>query len=370
MMTDAILVLNVGSSSIKASVFAATDDLPLLAQGGVSGIGGSPELRWDGAVPRQLPMDCSQERALREVVQWVNSSGGHWRLRAVGHRIVHGSERFVAPVVLTKQVCEELATLVPLAPLHQANNLSAVRVVAELDPDLLQIGCFDTAFHADHDLLFRYYALPKYLRECGIRRYGFHGLSYEWIARVLQTQYPEVSGGRVVAAHLGNGASLCAMRACKSVDTTMGMSTLDGLPMGTRCGSIDPGAILYMLRELGFDVDRIERILSRESGLAGLSGISHDVRELLASDRQEAGFALRFYALMTAQHVARMAVSLGGIDALVFTGGIGEHAVPVRQMILKQLSCLLPFEVLVIAANEARMIAEHSWKFVKGRVVT
>jgi acetate kinase len=261
-----------------------------------------------------------------------------------------------------------LEALIPLAPLHQPHSLAAIRTLTELNPELPQIGCFDTAFHSHQDQLFQHYALPKYWRDRGVRRYGFHGLSYEWIARVLESLHPEVARGRVVAAHLGNGASLCAMRAGKSVDTTMGMTALDGLPMGTRCGNIDPGVVLYMLRAFDLDADRVERILSYDSGLAGLSGISHDMRILLASDKPEAAFAIRFFAMMTAQHVARMATSLGGIDALVFTGGIGEQAAPVRTLILDHLRFLEPFTVLVIAANEERMIAEHCLSILKREI--
>ena len=232
----------------------------------------------------------------------------------------------------------------------------------------MQIGCFDTAFHKNHAPVFRHYALPKYLRDQGIRRYGFHGLSYEWVAHELAKEHPQIAQGRVVAAHLGNGASLCAMRAGESVDTTMGMTTLDGLPMGTRCGSIDPGVVLYMLRVLNLEPERVEQILTCDSGLVGLSGISHDVQDLLASESEEAEFALQFFCTMAAQHIARMAVSLGGFDALVFTGGIGEHVESVRTQIKEMLSFLMPFEVLVISANEERMIAEHCWSFATQQV--
>jgi acetate kinase len=367
MTTQAILVLNVGSSSVKASVFEAAEDLRPLSHGGITGIGTHPEFVWNGTEVRHLPESLSHAAALRESVEWIIESGGDWRFGGVGHRIVHGGQKYTAPVLLTPQVRKELGTLVPLAPLHQANNLRGVGVVAELCPELPQIGCFDTAFHAKHDPLFQLYALPLHVRNSGIRRYGFHGLSYELVARVLGLEHPGIAAGRVVVAHLGSGASLCAMRAGSSIDTTMGMTTLDGLPMGTRCGSIDPGAVLFMLRQLNLDADRIEQILFRESGLLGLSGISGDVRDLLASKSQDAEFALRFYALMTAQAVARMVVSLGGIDALAFTGGVGEHAASVREMILGHLSWMTPFEVLVIAANEDYMIAEHCREVLNGR---
>ncbi len=355
----AILVLNSGSSSVKFRLFNTTENLSLLADGRITGIGVRPEFFLNGRLLQTLPHTIDHAQALQKIVQWVDHNDDNWRIEAVGHRIVHGGEKFTGPCLLTPAVLQELELLIPLAPLHQPHNLFAVKVLAELYPELRQIGCFDTAFHAHHEPLFQHYALPKFLRDSGIRRYGFHGLSYEWITRVLATQYPNSAQGRVVAAHLGNGSSLCAIKAGSSVDTTMGMSTLDGLPMGTRCGSIDPGAIFYMLRELDLDADAAERLLSCDSGLKGLSGVSNDVRDLLASDSSEARFALNYYAMMTAQQVARMAVALGGLDTLVFTGGIGEHAAPVRQQIIDHLNFLRPFEVLIVEANEERMIAEH-----------
>ncbi|HMP06128.1 MAG TPA: acetate/propionate family kinase [Lacipirellulaceae bacterium] len=370
MTCDALVVLNVGSSSVKAQVFEAADSLESRAQGSIAGLGARPRLAWGENATERLEDDVNQADAVRKLMQLACERHQGWVVRAVGHRIVHGGETYRAPVVLTAKVRADLEALNALAPLHQAGSLAAAQVVAAMHPGVLQIGCFDSAFHASCDRLFQVYALPKHLRDQGIRRYGFHGLSYEWIARVLQVDRPELAEGRVVVAHLGNGASLCAMRGGRSVDTTMGMTTLDGLPMGTRCGSIDPGIVLYMLRQLGLSADEIERILCNESGLAGLSGISHDVRDLLASASPEAAFAIRFYALMAAQGVARMATSLGGLDAVVFTGGVGEHAAAVRQMILEYLDWMKPFEVLVVAANEEQMIAEHCWAMMKAQVKT
>ena len=361
MTMNVILVLNAGSSSLKASVFEAVSELPVIASGRITGIGAQSRFSWNGKAIGEFPNTLDHSSALRELLAWIQRSAANWHLQAVGHRIVHGGEQFSDPAILTSQVIQQLEALIPLAPLHQPTCLAAVYAIAESHPDILQIGCFDTAFHKHHDPVFQYYALPQYLREQGIRRYGFHGLSYEWIAHELAKKHPEILSGRVVAAHLGSGSSLCAMRAGKSVDTTMGMTTLDGLPMGTRCGSIDPGVVLYMLQQLNLKADRVEQILSCESGLAGLSGISHDVQELLASNSQEADFAFTFFCTMAAQHIARMAVSIGGLDALVFTGGIGENVEPVRSQIKEMLRFLNPYIELVIPANEERIIAEHSW---------
>ncbi len=368
MTVNVILIVNSGSSSLKVSVFEAAADLPLLASGRITGIGARSEFSWNGNSIQEIPGMLDHAGALREFLSWMERCSESWRLQAVGHRIVHGGEKYSAPAILTSQVLKELEALIPLAPLHQPNCLAAVYAIAESHPDLLQIGCFDTAFHKYHAPIFQHYAIPKFLRDQGIRRYGFHGLSYEWVAHELVKQHPHVAEGRVVAAHLGSGASLCAMLACKSIDTTMGMTTLDGLPMGTRCGSIDPGAVLYMMRELNLEIDRVEQILSSDSGLVGLSGISHDVQELLASKSEEARFAIHYFCTMTAQHIARMAVSIGGLDALVFTGGIGENVEPVRTQIKERLSFLMPFEELVIPANEERIIAEHSWSLYQERL--
>jgi acetate kinase len=267
---------------------------------------------------------------------------------------------FVEPVLMTPTVLTQLHLLGTLAPLHQPQSLAAIEIINTIKPDLRQIACFDTAFHAKHHPLFNHYALPDSMRQQGIRRYGFHGLSYEWIVQELKSKHPELYRGRVIAAHLGNGASLCAIQRGASIDTTMGMTALDGLPMGTRCGSIDPGAVIYMMRELGLSAQRIEEILYNESGLLALSGISYDARQLLASRKAEAKFALDFFALKTAQFIAMMAVSVGGIDGIVFTGGIGENMSTVRDDILAYLQFLRPFDVHIIPANEERIMAQHA----------
>lgn len=363
-MTGAIFVLNAGSSSLKFRIYAEPE-LRLLAHGRITGIGSKPEFSVGGKTFKKLPVMFNQADALREIIRWLSDYGKDWNIVAFGHRIVHGGNDCSAPVALTSHVLEKLEKLIPLAPLHQPHALSAIKILKALYPEPVQIGCFDTAFHARHDPIFRHYALPKHLRDKGVRRYGFHGLSYEWTAHVLAESYPEFAKGRVVAAHLGNGASLCAMKAGKSIDTTMGMTALDGLPMGTRCGSIDPGVTLYLMRELGMDAEAIDTLLSYESGLKGLSGISGDMRELVASRKEDARFAIDFFTMMAAQHIARMAVALGGMDALVFTGGIGEHQESVRQAIVQHLNFMPPFTTLVVEADEERMIAQHCMTLLK-----
>lgn len=362
---DAILVLNVGSSSIKFRVFGATEELPLLADGRVTGIGSRPLFSAAGEAMRELPQELSQKQALREVLDWIGANGHDWVLLAAGHRIVHGGTPFSSPVMLDDAVLSRLDAYVRLAPLHQPYGLAAVRAVSELYPGLPQVGCFDTAFHATHDEVTYSFAIPKALRDSGIRRYGFHGLSYEWVAYVLakdEMGIPE----RVVAAHLGNGASLCAIRSGRSVDTTMGMTALEGLPMGTRSGALDPGAIFHMERECGMTIEQVEDTLYNLSGLHGLSGGISDMRKLLAAGTPEADFAVAYFVRKTAQFIAQMAVSLGGMDTLVFTGGIGENAAPVRDRIVEALSFMPPFEVRIIEADEERMIARHTLR-VLGR---
>ena len=356
--TAAVLVLNVGSSSVKFRVLAADETLSVLTDGRVTGIGSRPRLTFDGQPGQRLEDGLDLAGAIEQVLAKLRQQPG-WRLVAAGHRIVHGGEEFRRPVLLDAELLDRLERYVPLAPLHQRHNLNAVRALAESFPALPQVGCFDTAFHADHDLVTASYALPKALREHGIRRYGFHGLSYEWIAQVLAAQ-PGGAPERVIAAHLGNGASLCALRAGQSIDTTMGMTALEGLPMGTRCGAIDPGAVLFMLRSLDLSVSEVQRLLHDESGLKGLSNGISDMAELLASDSEAARLAVDYFILRSAQKIAEMVVSLGGLDTLVFTGGIGENAATIRERIQERLAFLPPFDVQVIPADEERMIAQHT----------
>lgn len=361
-MTSALLVINAGSSSVKFQIFADSNDLPLLAQGKAADLGTAPylEIARDGSKTRDdLPSRATHEDALQAILDWAAKHGGIKNLTAAGHRIAHGGEKFIKPVKITAAIIAELKKLTPLAPLHQPHNLAPVEILARLKPDLPQIACFDTAFHAGLDPLFTTYALPKVLRDKSIRRFGFHGLSYEWIVQSLRRDHPELAKTRVIAAHLGNGSSLCAMKNGESVDTTMGLTPLEGVPMGTRSGSIDPGAIIYMLRDLGMPPEKAEHCLYEESGLKGLSGLTNDVKELLQSANPRARFALDHFVLKVAQHAAMIATSLGGIDAFVFTGGIGENAVPVRAAIVQHLKFMGDFRALVISANEERIIAQH-----------
>ena len=365
---ECILVINAGSSSVKFQVFAREPALPLLAQGKVYDFESKPlftvthETRHtqnhvDNTV---LPADTTPESALRFILHWMEAQNQSWQVSTVAHRVVHGGTYFTSSARITPDVMIQLEALCPLAPLHQPHNLAAIKMISELRPEVMQIACFDSAFHAHHEPLFTEYALPQILRDQGIRRYGFHGLSYEWIAYTLQQNEPKLASGRIIAAHLGNGASLCAMHHGISVDTTMGMTALDGLPMGTRCGSLDPGAVIYMMRELHLSPEEIESILYHESGLLGLSHWTQDVRLLQHSVEPEARFALDYFCMRTAQWMGMMAVALGGVDGVVFTGGIGENSAFVRNTILHHLAFLKPFEMHIIPANEERIMAMHT----------
>jgi len=360
-VSDALLTLNAGSSSLKFRLFGLTPGLPYLLGGKIADIGHRPvfQVHWqedsrDETV--DLPAAFGIDEAIAFALDWFRREARHVRIVAAAHRVVHGGTRDRAEE-LTPAIVKDLEAYSPLAPQHQPHNLAAVKALWRSHDGLRQFGCFDTAFHAHLGPLATRFALPEDFTGKGVRRYGYHGLSYAWIADCLRRDRPDLAAGRVVAAHLGNGASLCALDKGRSIDTTMGLTALDGLPMGTRCGNIDPGAVLYMQKALGLTADQVEAVLHNRSGLKGLSGISNDVKSLLASDDPRAVFALDYFARRTAQHIAGMAVSLSGMDALVFTGGIGENAEPVRRMILDRLSFLPPFEVLVIPANEERAMA-------------
>ncbi|MFB2552019.1 acetate/propionate family kinase [Ensifer soli] len=368
-MIDVLLVLNTGSSSLKFEVFAYRT-LDRLIKGKVTGIGTGARLtavvEESGARIDRALESAGHDTALGAVIALIDRHDDGWRMVASVHRIVHGGADFVAPVIVTPGIRAALERLVPLAPLHQPYNLAGISAAGRL-AEAPSIACFDTAFHAGHAPIFQVFAVERALRDRGIRRYGFHGLSYDWIARVLKRDHPGLAKGRLVVGHLGNGASLCALRDGRSIDTTMGMTALDGVPMGSRPGAIDAGAVTFMIRELGMDVRSVEETLYERSGLKGLSGISNDVRTLLESADPRAAFALDHYALKIAQQAAMMAVSMGGMDGFVFTGGVGENAAPVRGAILDRLAFLRPFEVLVIPANEERMMAIHAKALLKDR---
>lgn len=370
-MTKVILTLNAGSSSVKFQIFGQDETLPHLAEGGVTGlcaealakadIGTSPiftALRDDGEKSSAtMPAQSTQEDAVRAIIDWIYGHDAGWEIAAVAHRIVHGGSIFTEPTRVTDDVFKKMQALISLAPLHQPHNLAALEMATKFLPHVPQIACFDTAFHANHTPLFTHFAIPADMTDQGVRRYGFHGLSYGWIAHVLKRDYPALAKERVIAAHLGNGASLCAMKNSASIDTTMGMTALDGVPMGTRCGAIDAGAVIHMIRDLKLGADAVEHMLYEKSGLRGLSGISNDVKTLLESTDPRAKFALDYFALYVAKHMAAMAVSIGGVDGVVFTGGIGEHAGQVREAIMAHLAFFNPPSPLVIPANEERMMA-------------
>lgn len=337
--TRQILVLNAGSSSIKFALFSAASSPVRGLHGSITGLGARPAARaWDAAgqpLAAQLPADAHDSAgALRWLIAWLKlGEGTGVQLAGAGHRIVHGGERYAEPVRVDAAVLSTLEALTPLAALHQPHNLAAVRAVATAAPGIPQVACFDTAFHRTQPAVARHFALPRNLTAAGVLRYGFHGLSYEHIAAVLPRHLGARAEGRVVAAHLGNGASMCALKARQSVATTMGFTALDGLVMGTRCGAIDPGVLLYLLRERGMTAAAVEDLLSHRSGLLGVSGISADVRDLLASDDAHAREALDLFVYRAARALGSLAAALGGLDALIFTAGIGEHSAPVRAAI-------------------------------------
>jgi acetate kinase len=339
-MTSAILVLNAGSSSLKFALRdAAAPDRRLLA-GDFEELGTAATFRARdaaGAILVVPPVDpgASHATALALLLPWLRQVMPDVSLVAAGHRVVHGGAHFTAPVVIDEGVLAALDALVPLAPLHQPHNLAAIRAVAAAAPRLPQVACFDTAFHATIAPVVQAFALPKALADEGIRRYGFHGLSYQAIANRLPALLGPVAEGRVIVAHLGNGASLCAMQGRRSMATTMGFTALDGLVMGTRSGSIDPGVLLHLMAAKGWDGAHLTRLLYRESGLLGLSGLSSDMRALLASDDEAARFAVQVFVHRVVREIGALAATIGGLDALVFTAGIGEHAAPVRAAVME-----------------------------------
>lgn len=348
-MPDAIMTLNAGSSSIKAALFEITpgatpDRLQPLARAAIEGIGDTPTLRTDGQDRhRWSEPHPADDALLGQLLAWADDRLGQDRLVGVGHRVVHGGDTLNRPHRVTPALLDTLDALVPLAPLHQPHNLSPIRAIATRRPGLAQTACFDTAFHRTIPAIAARYALPPDLEHPPgghpVRRYGFHGLSYEYIAHRLRQTDPALAEGRVVVAHLGNGASLCALEAGRSVDTTMGATALDGLVMGTRCGSLDPGAVLYLVRT-GRDPADLERALYQRAGLLGLSGTANDMRTLLASPDPRAAQALDVFVYRLARETAAMAAALGGLDALVFTAGIGEHSAPIRARLADRLAWL------------------------------
>jgi acetate kinase len=347
-MTAAILVLNSGSSSIKFALYpakGAEGERSALYHGEISGIGDATRLNArsaEGATVADMAVTgpATHHAALSTLLTWIAKHSGGIELTAAGHRVVHGGTEFTEPVRLTPSIIDKLTQLNPLAPSHQPHNLAAIAALTKLHATLPQVACFDTSFHTTQTALARAYALPRALSDKGIKRYGFHGLSYEYIADVLPRHLGAKADGKVVVAHLGHGASLCAMLDRKSVATTMGFSALDGLVMGRRCGALDPGVILYLLDEQGMSSKQISHLLYEESGLFGVSGISDDMRELLASSDLHAAEAVDLFVYRIVRELGSLVAALGGLDALVFTGGIGEHSPEIRARVCRQAAWL------------------------------
>jgi acetate kinase len=386
-MSDAILVLNAGSSSIKFALFEVAQDCEpaLLCKGMLDEHDAEPRLVVKDTAGEVLyekhrhAADSDSEALMLDTLSWVDTYLAADDLLAVGHRVVHGGQEFSAPVQIDERILKALNDLTPLAPLHQPRSLAPVRVLMNLRPEMPQIACFDTAFHHSLTPEARRFAIPRNLDESGIHRYGFHGLSFEYVARRLGAIAPELPGKRTVVAHLGSGASLCALQDGLSIDTTMGLTPLDGLMMGTRCGALDPGVVLYLQRVRGMSVGAVERMLYEESGLLGVSGISADMRALLASTDPRAAEAVDLFSFRVAREVAMMASSLAGLECLVFTGGIGEHAAEVRRRVCERLGwlgvaidatanaqatpCISSADsrvtVLIVPTSEETMIARH-----------
>ncbi len=352
-----ILALNAGSSSLKFAVF---DALTLRLKGQVSGIGSMPRLEIEGHKPRDVADVMSPTDALLHISEWLADNGHEPdSFKGIGHRIVHGGTRYLTPVSVEDTIQHDLEALRALAPLHLPFGLGVLKEMRRIAPEVPNIACFDTAFHATQPELETRLPIPRGYFDRGYRRYGFHGLNYEHVVNALPQQTGKPLPRRLLAAHLGSGASMCAILDGKSVATTMGFSTADGLVMGTRTGSIDPGVLVALMRDDHLSLDQLEDLLYRRSGLLGLSGISPDMRVLLASDRSEAIAAVDYYCYSAARHAASLVPALGGLDAIVFTGGVGENAGPVRTRILSHLKWLGAVDVHVVAANEELTIARN-----------
>ena len=390
-MSDAILVINAGSSSIKFAIYRAPG-LELMFRGQVERIGSKPRLRvFDAAhkpvVEREWAgNDLDHRAATEEIIRTGRQLIGDAEIRAVGHRVVHGGTAYAAPVRIDAKVLETLARLIPLAPLHQPHNLAPIRVIAQAAPNLPQVACFDTAFHRSQPSLAQAFALPRQLSEEGVRRYGFHGLSYEFIVARLGELDPGLAARRLVIAHLGNGASLAAVRDGRSVASTMGFTAVDGLMMGTRTGSLDPGVILYLIDSHGMDARAIENLIYNQSGLLGVSGLSSDMRTLRQSAAPEAREAIDLFVYRIVREIGSMAAALGGLDGVVFTGGIGENDGATRAEVAAQCRWLglvldegrnkagegrisadsSTIATWVIPTDEERMIARHTMAVVSG----
>jgi acetate kinase len=391
-MDDYVLVLNAGSSSLKFCVYHRheTERWRLEARGQIEGIGTSPRLSVKNSqdekiADEKLPDTIRDGRnAIDTLGNWLRSKYGDARLLGVGHRVVHGGAKYAKPIVITKEIREDLRGLIPLAPLHQPYNLGAIEAIFERRPDVPQVACFDTSFHRGHSPVVDLVPLPENLREGGLQRYGFHGLSYEYIASILPQVAPEIANARVIVAHLGSGASLCALKDGKSVDNTLGFTALDGLCMGTRPGSLDPGVVLYLFQNLKLPAKEVESILYKKSGLLGISGISNDMRDLLKSNEPQARLAVDYFLFRAAKEIGALSAVLGGIDGLVFTAGIGENSAEIRERICQSCRWLgvelntkanenkgprisnaaSKISAWVFPTNEELMIARHTGKLL------
>jgi acetate kinase len=385
-----ILVINAGSSSIKFQVFAIqSGSLTAQIKGQLDGIGSRPRLRATGAEGQLLADLTLRSEEASDVPAGLQLAAAWLREEhtidpiAVGHRVVHGGPDYDRPVLVDRAVLSRLERYMPLAPLHQPNNLAPIRTLLERLPHLAQVACFDTAFHRTHSAVADHFAIPEQLYTEGVRRYGFHGLSYEYIANQLPAIAPGIAGGRIIVAHLGSGASMCALSGGRSVESTMGFTALDGLPMGTRPGQIDPGVVLYLIAQKGMTVSEVQHLLYQDCGMKGLSGVSNDMRQLLTSDNAQAAFAIEYFVHRAALSVGMLAAALGGVDGFVFTAGIGENSPEIRARIVEKLRWLglaldseansrsrplisqpnsLPIHV--IPTNEELMIARHTLTLV------
>ena len=367
---DTILVVNAGSSSIKFQIFevAGHGRLDRRLKGQIDGIGSRPRLRAIGIEGRTIiDTPCATGEAgdvfaaLDKVVSFLRDQFAGKPPRAIGHRVVHGGPDYSSPTIVTPAVVDRLERFATLAPLHQPNNLAPIRAILERQPNVLQVACFDTAFHRGHPEVADRFAIPEQLYSEGVRRYGFHGLSYEYIERRLREIAPELVQGRVVVAHLGSGASMCALQGGKSLESTMGFTALDGLPMGTRPGQLDAGVILYLMSEKDMSAKAIERFLYNDCGLAGLSGVSNDVRELLVSPDPRAKLALDYFVYRVVLFTGMLVAAMGGIDGFVFTGGIGENAAAIRDAVAQRLSWLgLTLSSRANGAGDLRISRKHS----------
>ena len=392
-MTEAIAVFNAGSSSLKFSIFAEqAENLELVARGQVEGLHTAPRFvakDRDGTALAEKSwgegVELGHDGALDHIVAFARTELRGHTLAGVGHRVVHGGMEYSRPVRIDPKVLDALEKYVPLAPLHQPHNLAPIRTLLKRAPDLPQVACFDTAFHRAQPEIAQTFALPRSITERGVRRYGFHGLSYEYIASVLPTHDAKAAAGRTVVLHLGNGSSMCAMADRRSVASTMGFTAVDGLPMGTRCGSLDPGVILYLLDELKMNARAIEKLIYQQSGLLGVSGISSDMRALLASDDPRAKEAIDLYVYRIGRELGSLAAALGGLEGIVFTAGIGENSVALRERVCRAArwvgveldasaneaggprisASTSPVTVWAIPTNEELMIARHTRMLIR-----